>query len=178
VFLDRDGTLVEARHYPRLPEELVLCAGVAEALAELRNEGFRLVVVSNQSGVARGYFDEPALGRMHEHLERELARRGAPLDAIYYCPHAPEGGCECRKPSPGMLLAAASDLGLDLGRSWMVGDILEDVEAGRRAGCRTVLVDRGTETLPAPRSRAPDVIVPDTAAALRHIHREAAGVLV
>jgi D-glycero-D-manno-heptose 1,7-bisphosphate phosphatase len=167
VFLDRDGTIVEARHYPSRPEELVLCDGVGDALREVRRAGFKAVLVTNQSGIARGLFDEDALARMHEYLRSALARYDADLDAVYFCPHAPEGACDCRKPSPGMLLSAGRALDLDLARSWMVGDILDDIEAGRRAGCRTVLVDRGTESLPASPERTPDVIVSDVAAALR-----------
>ena len=172
IFIDRDGTLVEARHYPRRRDELVLCPGVGEELRALRDAGFRVVLVSNQSGVARGFFDEAALAEMHDHLRHELAARGAALDGIYCCPHAPEDGCRCRKPSPAMLVDASRDLDLDLSRSWMVGDILDDVEAGRRAGCRTVLVDRGTEALDrvAP-ERTPDVVAANTAVAFRHIQR-------
>ena len=170
IFIDRDGTLVHARHFPRRPEELVLHDGVADALRELRDAGFRVVVVSNQSGIGRGYFDEAALTLMHEHLVKQLGADGAGVDAIYFCPHIPEDACACRKPSPGMLLEAARALDIDASRSWMVGDILDDVEAGRRAGCRTILVDRGTETLDAtPPERTPHHVAPDTAAALRHI---------
>jgi D-glycero-D-manno-heptose 1,7-bisphosphate phosphatase len=173
VFIDRDGTLVEARHYPRRPEELVLCEGAADALRDLRRAGFRIVLVTNQSGIGRGYFDAGALRRMHAHLESELATCGARLDAIYYCPHTPEDGCDCRKPAPGMLVCAAQALDLELTRSWMVGDILDDIEAGRRAGCRTILVDRGTETLAAAAAqRRPDFVYPSTAAALRRIETE------
>src|SRR5262249_9150729 len=115
---------------------------------------FRLIVITNQAGIAWGYFTEANLQLMHEHLERELALYSVHLDAIYYCPHHPDGvipslavRCDCRKPQPGMLLRAAADLDLDLHASWFVGDILDDVEAGNRAGCRTILVDLGTEKL-------------------------------
>jgi D-glycero-D-manno-heptose 1,7-bisphosphate phosphatase len=172
VFIDRDGTLVHARHYPRRPEDLVLHDGVGRELTALRDNGFTIVVISNQSGIARGYFDAAALRAMHEHLARQLASEGAQLDAIYFCPHAPEDDCACRKPAPGMLLDASRDLDIDLARSWMVGDILDDVEAGRRVGCRTALVDRGTEKLPAPAERAPDVVARDTVTALRYIRQQ------
>ncbi|MDP9350947.1 MAG: HAD family hydrolase [Chloroflexota bacterium] len=156
LFLDRDGTLIHPRHYPTRPEELVLYDGLAPELQRLREHGFRLVLITNQSGLARGLFTDADLDRMHAHLLDEMRSLGAPLDAVYHCPHHPEGTvaelaieCSCRKPEPGMLLRAAEDLDLDLASSWFVGDILDDVEAGNRSGCRTVLVDIGTESPPA-----------------------------
>lgn len=183
IFLDRDGTLVHARHYPTLPEELVLFDGVAEELAHLKAAGFALVLITNQSGLARGLFSPEALQAMHDHLGSRLAAAGAGLDAIYFCPHHPEGHvagyaveCGCRKPRPGMLQAAARDLSLDLGRSWFVGDILDDVEAGSRAGCRTVLVDLGTESAPVDPLRTPTVAARSTLHALRILrHAEGLG---
>lgn len=173
LFLDRDGTLVEPRHYPRLPEELILYAGIGDRLRRLQAADFRLVVVTNQAGIAHGYFDAAALDRMHAHLAAELTGFGVHLDGIYHCPHHPEGvvpelttHCECRKPQPGMILRAATDLDIDLERSWFIGDILDDVEAGNRAGCRTVLVDLSTESDPIDPIRRPDYIARDTAHAL------------
>lgn len=176
VFLDRDGTLVHPRHYPSRPEDLLLYAGIGPGLRDLQRVGFRLVVITNQSGIARGYFTEADLKRMHEHLARELAEVGVWLDAIYYCPHHPAGvipelamRCTCRKPQPGMLLQAAADLNLDLQRSWFVGDILDDIEAGNRAGCRTILVDLGTEQLPGQPMRSPTFVARNTLHALQII---------
>jgi D-glycero-D-manno-heptose 1,7-bisphosphate phosphatase len=173
VFLDRDGTLVERSHYPSRPEHLRLYPGIAAPLAALRRAGFRLVVITNQSGIARGYFTEADLDRMHAYLRAELAARGVELDAFYHCPHHPDGQvaglamrCDCRKPAPGLLLRAARELGLDLARSWFIGDILDDVEAGARAGCRTALVDLGTEPAPQSALRQPDFVARDTAHAL------------
>lgn len=173
VFLDRDGTLVHARHYPSRPEHLVLYDGIADGLLKLQAAGFRLVVVTNQSGIARGYFTEDDLDAMHRHLREQLASIGVRLDAIYHCPHHVDGAltalairCECRKPQPGMLHRAAADLCLDLDRSWLVGDILDDIEAGRRAGCRTVLVDLGTERPPVVPLRMPHYVARDTRHAL------------
>lgn len=173
IFLDRDGTLVYPRHYPSRPEDLVLYDGVGSRLARLQNTGFRLVVVTNQSGLARGLFDEVALSRMHVYLTQQLARDGVWVDAIYHCPHHPDGivhelaiRCDCRKPAPGMVLRAAAELGLDPACSWFVGDILDDVEAGHRAGCRTVLVDLGTEPEPQDDVRRPDYVARDTVHAL------------
>ena len=174
VFLDRDGTLVHPRHYPSRPDELRLYDGIGPELRRLQSAGLRLVVITNQSGIARGYFGEPELARMHEHLAGELARMGARLDGVYFCPHHPDGAipelaiaCECRKPAPGMLLRAAGELALDLEHSWFIGDILDDVEAGNRAGCRTILVDLGSEALPATQLRRPDFVARDTIHALR-----------
>ncbi|HEU4326478.1 MAG TPA: HAD family hydrolase [Roseiflexaceae bacterium] len=176
VFLDRDGTLVHARHYPSRPEELLLYDGIGAGLRRLQAAGWKLIVITNQAGIARGYFDESALTRMHDHLRAELARAGVQLTAIYHCPHHPEGvvpglavHCECRKPEPGMLPRAAREHALDLHRSWFVGDILDDVEAGNRAGCRSILVDLGTEHRPATALRTPAHVARDTAHALELI---------
>lgn len=147
VFLDRDGVLVEDVGYLSRPDQLSLLPGAAAAVARLREAGYLVVLVTNQSGVARGMFGEDALARIHDSLEQALAREGARLDGIFYCPHHPTEGrppyravCACRKPEPGMLLTAAEALGIDLGSSWMVGDKLGDVAAGHRAGCRGILV--------------------------------------
>ncbi|MCK9485346.1 MAG: HAD family hydrolase [Dehalococcoidia bacterium] len=153
VFLDKDGTLVEDVPYNVDPAAVRLSEGAGPALARLVRQGFRLVLVSNQSGVARGYFEEPVLEAVTERIQALLRPHDVALDAAYYCPHHPEGrvapfaiGCDCRKPGDGMLRRAAADLGISLEQSWMVGDILHDVEAGRRAGCRTVLLDVGHES--------------------------------
>lgn len=172
VFLDRDGTLIANRHYGSDPNGIVLLDGVVEGLAALRRAGYKLLLVSNQSGVARGYFDEGAVARMHDRLQRMLDRYGAALDGLEYCPHHPEGvepsyavECSCRKPAPGMLRRAARKHGVNLSASWMVGDIEADVEAGRRAGARTVLVGPETSLTP------PDLRAEDFAEAVRHILR-------
>ena len=114
--------------------------GVGEALSLLRQHGFMLVVVTNQSGIGRGYFTEEDLGQIHDKMCWELAQQGVSLDGIFYCPHHPDKGCECRKPRPGLLLNASRDLGIDLTRSFMIGDQASDAEAARAAGCRSVLV--------------------------------------
>lgn len=147
VFLDRDGVVVDDPGYLSDPAALRLLPGVGEAIAALRAAGWRVVLVTNQSGVARGYFSEARLAEIHARLGELLARAGAALDAVYYCPHHPEAevvayrrACDCRKPAPGLLQAAARDLGLDLAECWMIGDRAADVAAGRAAGCRTILV--------------------------------------
>ncbi|MFD4535460.1 D-glycero-alpha-D-manno-heptose-1,7-bisphosphate 7-phosphatase [Kitasatospora sp. NPDC058397] len=157
VFLDRDGTLTEPRHYPSHPAELVLQPGIEAPLLALQQAGYALVVVTNQSGVARGFFTAETMSAMHDRLTLLLAHHGVHLDAVYACPHHPEGtlpayqsACQCRKPAPGMLHQAAHDLGLDLTRSWMVGDSPSDVAAGQRAGTHTALVGRQALNCPRP----------------------------
>lgn len=151
VFVDKDGTLVEDRPYNVDPARMRFTAGALDGLRLLHAHGFRIVVVTNQPGVALGYFGLDALLRLRQALARRLARAGVPLAGFYACPHAPGPAagppCACRKPAPGLLQQAARAHGLDLARSWMVGDILDDVEAGQRAGCRSVLLDVGNETL-------------------------------
>lgn len=169
VFLDKDGTLVPDIPYNCDPERMTLAPGAGTALRQLQKAGFQLVVVSNQSGVARGYFDLAAVDAMVARLHELCAEEGAPLAAIYVCPHHPDGAvtefrlaCDCRKPLPGMLHRAARELSLELRESWMVGDILDDAHAGNAAGCRTVLIDNGNETLwELARPRLPHHIVRD-----------------
>ncbi len=176
VLLDRDGTLVYPRHYPSRPDELQLYPGLGPELRLLQAADFRLVVVTNQGGLAHGLFSPTALDAMHAYLDAQLQRQGVTLDAVYYCPHHPAGiipelavNCDCRKPQPGMLLRAAAELNLDLEQSWFVGDILDDIEAGRRAQCRTVLVDLGTEAVPSAELRTPHFIARTTVHALQII---------
>lgn len=176
IFLDRDGTLVHAVHYPTRPEQLRLYASICPELRALQAMGFCFVMITNQSGIAKGYFTEADLERMHTHLRATLAEEGVHLAGIYHCAHHPEGvvpelaiECACRKPRPGMLLQAAVDLAIDLRHSWFVGDILDDVEAGNRAGCHTMLVDLGTEQPPTTPLRCPTFVAPDTRRALQAI---------
>lgn len=180
VFLDKDGTLVDDIPYNVDPALLALARNAGPALRLLRSLGYRLYVVSNQSGVARGLFEEAALAPLFAGLEALLAGEGVTLDGIFWCPHHPQGvtapyalECVCRKPRPGMLLRAAARDGVSLAASWMVGDILDDVEAGRRAGCRTALIDNGNETewLLSPQ-RLPDLYAPDLLAAAQGIARQ------
>ena len=147
IILDRDGTINEDRDdYVKSADEWVPLPGALEAIARLNHAGWHVVVATNQSGLGRGLFDMAALNAMHTKLNRLLATHGGRVDAVFFCPHAPDDACECRKPQDGLLRRAAADLGVDLREAWMVGDILDDIEAGNRAGCRTVLVDRGHET--------------------------------
>jgi D-glycero-D-manno-heptose 1,7-bisphosphate phosphatase len=146
AFLDRDGTLnarPEAHLYVRSPEEFVWLPGAPEGAARLAEAGFALAVVSNQRGVARGLVDEATLGEIEARIQRRLEMLGCSVETFRYCPHDLDAGCDCRKPAPGMLLAAARERGFDLSRSWMVGDSPIDVAAGRSAGCRTALIGPG-----------------------------------
>jgi len=150
VFLDRDGTLNEEVGYLSRPEDLVLIPGAGEAVRRINQAGMAAVVVSNQSGVARGYFDEAALSLIHERLREELREYGAALDGIFYCPHHPEGEveeyrieCACRKPWTGLLDQAVFELNIDLSASYMVGDHIKDIQMAARAGIRSVMVLTG-----------------------------------
>jgi D-glycero-D-manno-heptose 1,7-bisphosphate phosphatase len=146
VFLDRDGTLNRDKGYVYIWEDWEWLPGAPEALARLKEAGFKLVVVTNQAGVAKGYYTEDAVRELHVRANLELAGRApAALDAFYYCPHHPaySGPCSCRKPAPGLLERAAAEHNLDLARSFMVGDKLSDTAAGLAAGCRSFLVLTG-----------------------------------
>ena len=169
VFLDKDGTVIENVPYNVDPSRIQLRPGAMEAMRLLTDLGFELVVVSNQPGVALGRFEPDALRAVEDWFRAALYGQGAHITAFQWCFHHPEGTvkayatpCTCRKPMPGMLQSAAGRHDLDLHRSWMVGDILDDVEAGHRAGCRSVLVDIGNETewVRGP-MRVPEFTVPD-----------------
>ena len=140
LFLDRDGVLIEDKGYLFRPEDVVWLPGVDEALAAWRAAGFRIIVITNQSGVARGYFDEVAVLRLHAWMN---ARLGSAIDAFYYCPHGPDSDCACRKPRPGMFLQAIAEHQIDPARSLAVGDSARDIEAAAAAGVRGVVFPGG-----------------------------------
>lgn len=153
VFLDKDGTLIDDVPHNADPGKIRLSEGAGDALQAIQATGFLLIVVSNQPGIARGLIPEPAMAGVRQRIDELLSPHGVQLDDFHYCPHWPHGrlsrhafACDCRKPRPGMLVAAAALQGIDLARSWMIGDILDDIEAGRNAGCRTLLIDNGNET--------------------------------
>ena len=146
IFLDRDGTVVEDTGYLSRPEEVRVLPGAAEALRALRGEGYLLVLVSNQSGIGRGLITPEQAEAVHERVVAELERAGVTIDASYYCPHAPDEGCRCRKPAPGLILDAAEALEVDRAKSFMVGNSPSDVAAGKAAGCRTIAVGAEVET--------------------------------
>jgi len=151
IFLDRDDTLIEDPGYINHPDQVKLLDGVAKALIEFGAMGYKLIVVSNQSAVARGIISEKALGEIHNRLKQLLAKEGVQLDRIYYCPYHPDGAIakyrkesDWRKPNPGMLLAAADEMDIDLSQSWMIGNSSSDMEAGLQAGCKTILTNHAS----------------------------------
>ncbi|MEN8687554.1 MAG: D-glycero-beta-D-manno-heptose 1,7-bisphosphate 7-phosphatase [Desulfuromonadales bacterium] len=150
VFLDRDGTINVDKHYLHKGEDFEFILGVPQAIKKLKKAGYLVIVVTNQSGVARGYFSLDDVTRLHEHMQKQLAAAGTGIDAFYVCPHHPAKGqgeylkkCDCRKGRPGLLLQASADLGIDLQKSYMIGDKLADIEAGENAGCQPILVLTG-----------------------------------
>lgn len=172
VFLDRDGVLNrDSDDFIKTPEELELLPGAAEAVARLNAAGFLCVVITNQSGIARGLFAEDALASLHVKLRAELAAGGGRLDAIYYCPHGPDDGCDCRKPATGMLLRAAEDHGVDLAASWVIGDRPGDIACGAAVGARAILVLTGKMAAYDPDrfSAQPDYVCPNVLSAARLI---------
>lgn len=154
AFLDRDGVLNVDRHYVHRADQLEWIDGVPEAIRLLNEAGYLVIVVTNQSGVARGFYDEAAVGALHDHMRDYLAAHGARIDAFYYCPHHPEGKvpaftrlCDCRKPGTGMLDQAAHDFPIDRTRSFMIGDKVSDIEAANAFGIRGVMFDGASDKL-------------------------------
>jgi len=142
VFIDRDGTMAIDVHYCRRPEDFKLYPETAGAVKRLNESGFKVIVITNQSGIARGYFDEATLAEIHEEMRKQLAEEGATLDGIYYCPHHPDDGCDCRKPGPKLVLQAIKEHDINPEHSFVVGDLQMDIDLGRNVGCKTVLVKR------------------------------------
>jgi heptosyltransferase-2 len=163
VFLDRDGTVNRDTGYITSPQELDLFPGVVEAVARLNRAGARVVLVTNQSAIARGFMTVDQLQTIHAVLLSRLEAGGARLDAVYYCPHHPNDGCRCRKPQPAMIHRAAADLALDLSRAYVIGDQPRDIELARQVGARAVLVLSGQTTGEAARDMdmEPSGIAPD-----------------
>lgn len=180
VFLDRDGTINEERSYLCRPEQLKIIAGSGPAIRSLNERGFKVIVVTNQAGIAFGYYGENDLQLIHECLKRELSLYQATLDGIYYCPHHPRGTipeyrgeCSCRKPKIGLFLKACKELNIDLAASYVVGDKLSDIGAGKRLGCSTVLVQTGFGprelSRGVPADLLPELVTADLSAALRYL---------
>lgn len=177
VFVDKDGTLIPDIPYNVDTRLIQLEKGVPAALRALQNAGYLIVIISNQAGMAHGYFDAAQLQKVIHTIQELLIANEVVMHGFYYCPHHPQGSvqslsvaCDCRKPKPGLLLTAARELDIDLTRSWMIGDILDDVEAGNAAGCRSILIDNGNETewvLSA--ERTPTAIAPDFKTAAQYV---------
>jgi len=144
VFLDRDGTIARDVQYCRRVEDFELLPFVPQAIRLLNQHGFKVVVITNQSGIGRGYFTEETLFSIHQFMRQELARYGAFLDAVFYCPHRPDDICRCRKPRPGLLIDAAKQFSINLSDSFIIGDHETDIIAGKAAGCRSILLTDGS----------------------------------
>ena len=147
VFLDRDGTVNRDNGYVYRMEDWEWIPGAIDAIASFNKAGFLVIIITNQAGIARGYYDEAALTNLHTKINEELNSHGAAIDGFYHCPHHPDFGavrqCECRKPMPGMIYAASKDFNIDLGRSWLIGDKASDIQAGLSAGVNPILVLTG-----------------------------------
>lgn len=150
VFLDRDGTIIEEANYLSDPDGVKLIENAAKGIKQLRDAGYLVIVTSNQSGIARGYFDEPTLALVNQRMQEHLKEENTDIDGLYYCPHHKKGKvesfameCDCRKPNPGMIHQATKDFEIDLEHSWVVGDKLADVQFGQAVGCQTALVLTG-----------------------------------
>lgn len=173
VFLDRDGTINVEKEYLHRIEDWEWIAGAPEAIRQFNQAGFKVVVVSNQAGIARGMYSPADVNNLHAFVSRDLQKSGATIDAFYYCPHHPEYGeersCSCRKPAPGLLLRAAADMSIDLSRSWMIGDKLIDVEAGHAANVATILVLTGHGAREIARLNHGQIVADNLLLACRHI---------
>lgn len=140
VFIDRDGTMAKDVQYCRCPEDFELFPDTAKAIKLLSEHSFKVIVVTNQSGIARGYFTEESLAKIHDKMKNELAKEGAFVDDIYYCPHHPDDNCDCRKPKPKLVFEAVKDYDITLSQSFIVGDMPIDIELGQAVGCSTILI--------------------------------------
>ena len=143
LFLDRDGTLIQEKHYLHRIEDVTIETDVIPALQKFIAAGYKLIIITNQSGIGRGYFTEADFQNVQEHLIQELEKHAITITQTYHCPHVPEDLCACRKPSPNMLLNAMKDHNLSPENCTMIGDNITDVQAGQNAGCKTVLVTTG-----------------------------------
>jgi D,D-heptose 1,7-bisphosphate phosphatase len=144
VFLDRDGTLARDIPYCSRPEDFELLPCAAESIKLFNEASFKVVIITNQSGIARGYFTEEMLENIHQKMRSDLAKYNARIDSIYFCPHHPDEGCDCRKPKPTLILRAAQEHDIDLTASFFIGDTPADIEAGHAAGCKTVIISHAS----------------------------------
>jgi histidinol-phosphate phosphatase family protein len=145
VFLDRDGVINKERSdYVKTVQELVIF-DVAESIKKLKESGFLVIVVSNQSAINRGLTNQQNIKQIHDAIQEYLKSNGTQIDAFYYCPHRPDENCNCRKPKPGLLYMASTDLQIDLQSSWMIGDRNSDMEAGQIAGCKSIMIHNNSE---------------------------------
>jgi D-glycero-D-manno-heptose 1,7-bisphosphate phosphatase len=178
VFMDRDGVIIEDTGYIGQIDRCRFLPGVSRAVKSLNAGGFKVIIITNQSGVARGYFSEEAVREVNQYITEKLAREGALIDRIYYCPHHKDGvveayrkDCYCRKPNPGMIEQAVLDFGLDISRSFLIGDKASDIEAGHRAGCRTILLAASGYTVTLSGDIAADHVTPDISEATKWLKK-------
>ena len=168
VIFDRDGVLIEDSGYPHRSEYLRWMPGAVEAIAALNRADILVLVATNQSGIARGYYDEATMHRFHELMQFDLARSDAEIDAFYFCPHLPCDGCACRKPGLGMIESSSRDFEIDMSGSWMFGDKRIDVETGRNAGIKSAMVMTGYGRAHSKQLEySPDVMAEDLLAAVQ-----------
>jgi histidinol-phosphate phosphatase family protein len=160
VFLDRDGTMARDVPYCSHPGDFELFPDTSRAVRLFNEHDYSVIVITNQSGVARGYFTEDVLEQIHRKMLHQLTEGGAHIDGIYYCPHHPDDDCKCRKPKPQMIMQAVKEHDIDLKRSFMVGDQPMDIQLGRNVGCRTVLIPSGAGQNDS-KSPSPDYVAPD-----------------
>lgn len=176
AFIDKDGTLIEDVPFNVDPERIRLMDGAGNALLRLKKFGYEIFVISNQSGVGLGKFAASELIHVENKISLLLKQSSVQIRKYYWCIHSPDANCTCRKPRPGLFFRAALEFGIDLTKSWMMGDILHDVEAGHRAGCRSILVENGSETewdLSNP-ARVPEFMAPNLESAVCEILKETA----
>lgn len=171
VFLDRDGVITVDRGFVHKIEDFALLPGSANAIKSLKKAGYLIIIVTNQSGIGRGYYSEEQFSIFNKHMIDNLDQLGAKVDAVYYCPHHPDAAiekyrkvCDCRKPEPGMILKAAKELDINTCNSWFIGDRLSDIEAGKKAGCRTILITNSVDE-----KAKPDFSAKNLADAARYI---------
>lgn len=169
VFVDRDGTMAKDVHYCSCPEDFVLFPETAEAIKLLNEHGFMVIVITNQSGIARGYFTEEMLAKIHEKMRKELAEQGALIEAIYYCPHHPDDNCECRKPKPKLVYQATKDFDIDLERSFVIGDLQMDIDLGRAVGCKAILISTISKNSSTLGKNSPDFTAPNLYEAVKWV---------
>ncbi len=143
VFLDRDGTINVDKEYVHKIEDLEFIPGVLEALTKLAKTDYKIIIITSQSGIGRGFYTQRDYEIFTKHMLEEIEKHGGRIDRIYYCPHHPDAGCDCRKPKPKLILDGAKDFDIDLSKSYMIGDKKADVDMGRNAGCKTISVMTG-----------------------------------
>ncbi len=176
LFIDRDGVILKEKNYVYRQEDAEFLPGVFEALKKATASGYRIIIVSNQSGIARGLYTEKDYLKLEKWLETKFEENSVKIDGVYYCPHHPEASvkkykkdCECRKPKPGMILKAAKEHNLNLAESFMIGDKTTDVEAGKNAGCKTILVKTGYAGKDSESKLKPDFVADDLLSAVEII---------